>query len=148
MANGLTGTGRPGLKGSFYPPAGRPHLFKVFEVVAKPSVGGRAVLETLQVGFEFGGRFRWEPINHPRLVPRAFNQPALSQVSEVLRNLGLGKPQDLLKVANAQRSMGQQMKDSKPCRITEALVNANQLHTATMAAMIYSSTTIYFDAVF
>ncbi len=32
--------------------------------------------------------------------------------------------------------------DSKPCRITEALVNANQLHTATMAATTYSSTTI------
>jgi hypothetical protein len=75
-------------------------------------------------------------------MPRAFNEPALSQVSEVLRNLGLGKSQDFLKVANAQWSMGQQVKDSKPRRIAEALVNANQLHTATMAAMIYSSTTI------
>jgi hypothetical protein len=38
--------------------------------------------------------------------------------------------------------VGEQVNDSKPRGITEALVDANQLHIGTMAARKYSSTHI------
>lgn len=75
-------------------------------------------------------------------MPCALNEFVFSQISEVLGNLGLGKPQDFLKVANAQRAVGEQVNDSKPRGITETLVDANQLHIGTMAASKYSSTHI------
>ena len=77
-------------------------------------------------------------------MPRAFDEPVLSQVSEVLRNLGLRKFKDLLKMADAQRPVGEQVNDSQPRRITKALVNLGsspRLHE--MAGAIYSSTTIF-----
>jgi hypothetical protein len=75
-------------------------------------------------------------------VSGAFDKPVLSQVSEVLRNLCLRKFKDLLKMADAQRSMGKQVNDSKPRRITKALINSDQVHIAEIAGEIYSSTTI------
>jgi hypothetical protein len=69
-------------------------------------------------------------VNHPGSVSGAFDEPVLSQVSEVLRNLCLRKFKDLLKMADAQRSMGKQVNDSKPSRVTKALVNSDQVHIA------------------
>jgi hypothetical protein len=71
------------------------------EVAAKPLVSLRAILKTLEIGLQFGGRFGGKTINHPGAVPRAVDEAVLSQVSEVLRNLGLRKSKDFLKMANA-----------------------------------------------
>lgn len=97
----LTSARSRGLEGVIDPSAGRSHFVKAPQIVTKPPVSWCAVLEALQVGFELGGGFGREPVDHPRLVPCAFDQSALSQVSEMLGDLGLGKPQDFLKVANA-----------------------------------------------
>jgi hypothetical protein len=83
------------------PPAGCSHFVESLKILAKAPVGRRAILKAFEIGFEFGGRFGREPVDHPRLVPCAFDQSTLSQVSEMLGDLGLGKPQDFLKVANA-----------------------------------------------
>jgi hypothetical protein len=88
----------------------------------------RTVLQTFEICVEFGGPPGRKAIDHPGLVARTLDQTALSQVSEVLGNLGLGKPQNLLKVAHTQGTLSEQMKDPKPRRLTEALVDANQLH--------------------
>ena len=91
----------------------------------------RTVLKAIQIGLEFDGRFGGKTIDHPGAVPRALDEAVLSQVSEVLGNLGLRKFKDLLKMANAQRSLGEQVNDSQPCRITETLVNLDQIHACT-----------------
>jgi hypothetical protein len=124
------------------------YLLAPLEVVTKPLVGLRAILKAFQVGLEFSGGLGRKAINHPGSVSGAFDEAVLSQVSEVLRNLCLLKSKDFLKMANAQRSMGKQVNDSKPRRITKALVNSDQVHFAGIAGKIYSSTTIQFDAYF
>jgi hypothetical protein len=90
-------------------------------------------LKAFQVGFEFSGRFGRKAVNHPGSVSGAFDEAMLSQVSEVLGNLCLRKFKDLLKMADAQRSMGKQVNDSKPRRITKASINSDQVHIAQIA---------------
>jgi hypothetical protein len=89
------------VEGFFNPPAAGLHFLAFPEVAAKPLVSLRAILKTLEIGFEFDGRFGGKTINHPGAVPRAVDEAVLSQVSEVLGNLGLRKFKDFLKMANA-----------------------------------------------
>lgn len=88
-------------EGFFNPPAAGLHFLAFLEVAAKPLVSLRAILKALEIGLEFDGRFGGKTINHPGAVPRAVDEAVLSQVSEVLRNLGLRKFKDFLKMANA-----------------------------------------------
>jgi RNA polymerase sigma-70 factor (ECF subfamily) len=67
----------------------------------------------------------------------------------VLGNLGLRKLKDFLKMADAQRPVGQQVNNSKPCRITKALVNLNQIHPSKMSGCeIFVNSYIWFDLYF
>jgi hypothetical protein len=116
------------VEGFFNPAAASLHFLAFLQIVTKSLFSLRAILKALQIGFEFEGRFGGKTIDHPGAVPRAFDEPVLSQVSEVLGNLGLRKFKDLLKMANAQRSVGEQVNDSQPCCITETLVNLDQIH--------------------
>ena len=88
----------------------------------------RTVLKAIQIGLEFDGRFGGKTIDHPGAVPRALDEAVLSQVSEVLGNLGLRKLKDLLKVADAQRPLGEEVNDAEASRITETLIDLDQIH--------------------
>ena len=97
----LAGASALRIEGFFNPPAAGLHFLAFLQIVTKPLVSLRTVLKAIQIGLEFDGRFGGKTINHPGAVPRAVDEAVLSQVSEVLRNLGLRKFKDFLKMANA-----------------------------------------------
>ena len=82
-----------------------------------------AVLQTLQVSFQFGGRTWGKRIDDPVPVSLGSDHSFAAQVGEVLGNFDLGLPENVLKVANAKRRPGEEVENAKTRTITEALVN-------------------------
>lgn len=54
----------------------------------------------------------------------------------MLGDFGLGKTQNILKMADANRALSQQVYDSQPVRVTEALVDLDQLHEESIFAFV------------
>jgi hypothetical protein len=120
---GLTGGRALCVEGFFNPPAAGLHFLAFLQIITKLLVSLRAILKAPQIGFKFDRRFGGETVDHPGAVPCALDEAVLSQVSEMLGNLGLRKLKDLLKVADAQRPLGEQLNDTEASRIAETLIN-------------------------
>jgi hypothetical protein len=56
----------------------------------------------------------------------------LPEIGQMLGNVDLPLVQDALKVANAERRLGQQIKNAQPCLVAQALINVNQFHEPNM----------------
>ena len=61
----------------------------------------------------------------------------------MLRNLSLRKAENLLEMADAERTTCKQMNDPQPRGVAETLVNLNQFHGRNMAFVKYSSINIF-----
>ena len=96
----------------------------------------RAVLEAFEIGFQFHRGPRRKAVNHPGTVSCAFHDAMLAEISEVLGNFRLRDIENFLKMADAKRTMCQQVDDPQPRRIAETLVNPNQFHDGNMAFSI------------
>ena len=111
------------------------HLLKNLEISTEPLVGRRTVLKAFEIGFQLERRLRGKAINHPCPVPGALDHALFAEVGEMLGNLGLRKAQNFLEMADAKRTLCQQMDDSQPRGIAETLVNLNQLHARNIATV-------------
>jgi len=87
-----------------------------------------AILQALEIAFQFRRRFTRQRINHPVLVALHLHHSAVAKVSEVLGNFRLRLAEDRLEMADAERRAGQQIQDPKPGPVAEALVDVNEIH--------------------
>ena len=112
-------------------------LGEAAEIVAEELVGGDAVLEALEVGFQLGRRAGGKAIDDPSAFAGGLDHAALAQVGEMLGDLGLRKLEDILEVANAKRALGEQIDKAKPDGLAEALVDLDELHRLNICAYKY-----------
>jgi hypothetical protein len=143
----LTGAGTFVFEGFINPCAFSSHFLKSLEIGAEPPVRRRTVLEAFEIGFQLERGFRRKAVDHPGPMPGAFDHALLAEIGEMLGNLGLRKSKDLLKMADAQRSMGKQMDDPQPCSVAETLVNLDQFHGRNMFCRIYDCQYIYIHSI-
>ena len=76
---------------------------------------------------EFLGRLARQRIDHPLLVPVRSHEFVLSQVGKMLGNGDLRHLEHRLKMADAERSFGEQMEDAQPGFVAETTINLNQM---------------------
>jgi hypothetical protein len=98
------------------------------EVVAKSFIGLSAILETLEIGFQFGRKLGRQAVNYPSAAAGRLDHFPFPQVGKMLGHLCLRQFQNILKVADAERTIREQMNDAKPGCIAEALVNLDEFH--------------------
>lgn len=113
------------------------------EVRAEPLIGLRAVLEALQICFEFRRTLRWKAVNHPVRVPSGLDHPVLSEIGELLGNLHLRDVQNLLEMTHAKWPVRQEMDDPQPRDVAEALIDLNEFHGTNMPSLIYTAMCIF-----
>lgn len=104
------------------------HGSETLEVIAKEFVGSDTVLKALEIGFEFPRRSGREAIDDPRTLTGGLDHFPLPEVGQVLRDLGLRELQDILKMADAQRTFRQQIDNSQADGLAEALIDLDQFH--------------------
>ena len=110
-------------------PAARGH-----EPGKSPTVGNEDPIrpgtfaETLEIGLKLAWPFCREVVDHPVCVAGHCDQPAPPQVGQVAGNLHLWLPQNLLKMANAERTVCEQMHNPQARRVAEAFVHLNEVH--------------------
>lgn len=111
----------------------RPQPRQLFEVRAKNRVRADAILQALQVPDQLGSPQFGQRVNDPVSAPGRLDHPAAAEVSQVLGHLHLWFREDLLKVANAQRPLRQQMEQTQTRPIAEAFVDLDQIHAVDLA---------------
>jgi hypothetical protein len=87
-----------------------------------------AVLEAPKVGIELGRPFGGEAVDDPIAFAPSLDKSADPQVGQVLRDLHLALLQHCLKMADAQRSGIEEIEDSEPGPVAQALVDLDEFH--------------------
>ena len=103
-------------------------FFEAFQVVAKDGVRLHAVLQATQLKVQFGGWFVREPVNHPFFVAPGDDEAIGPQVGQMFGDDHLGQVKNILKVAHAERPLGQQVQNAEACFIAETAEDLHQLH--------------------
>jgi len=98
------------------------------QVITEDGICLDAVLQALQLKLKFRRRFFGKVINHPFLMPLGSHEALGPEISEVLGDGHLGQFQNRLEMADAERALGQQVKDAEPCFVTKAAINLQQFH--------------------
>lgn len=88
----------------------------------------RTILQAGEVGFEQGRSLLGQTIKHPLALPLGCHHTVAAQISQMTRNLGLRFSDDILQMADAERSPEQQMHDAQTRAVTKALVDPDQVH--------------------
>jgi len=124
------------------------HGGKTLEIIAKELVRGGAILKAFEIGFQFGRGLRRKAVDDPGALSGRFHHLALSEVGQMLGNLGLGNLEDILEMTDAKRAVGQQVHQAKPRLIAETLIDLDELHEDKYCRFhIYVNTHIYFPMV-
>ena len=87
-----------------------------------------AILQALEIAFQFRRRFTRQRINHPVLVALHLHHSAVAKVSEVLGNFRLRLAENRLEMTDTKRRLRKQIQDPKPGPVAEALVDVNEIH--------------------
>jgi hypothetical protein len=111
ISSGLALAGTLVLEGATDPTAISAHRFETLEIGTKPLISGCTVLKTFEIRFQLERRFDRETVNSPGSVVGAFYHSPFAEIGEVLRHLGLRKPENFLKVADTKRTASKQVDD-------------------------------------
>src|SRR3954470_25009500 len=106
----------------------RREFLQPLEVAAEDRMLVQAILQAGQVRLELTRRLRRQFIDHPITRPLDLDQPPRAEIGEMLRDLHLRLAQDLLKVADAERTLRERVQEPQPRAVTQAFVNLQQLH--------------------
>lgn len=87
-----------------------------------------AILKAAELEIEFSRADLREAVDHPLLVAGGGDEFFAAEVSEMFGDGDLGKIQDVLKIADAERSLGEEMQDAQPGFVAEAFVDLEQIH--------------------
>lgn len=98
---------------------------------------GRRILQAGQLAVKERRTFFRQTINHPPAAAFAQNHAVPPQVGQVARHLDLGFAQDFLQMTDAERTPQQKMDDAQPRLLTEAFVDAQEIHTNNIYAQTY-----------
>ena len=103
------------------------------EITGEPRVGGSARPQAIEIGLHFRRThpFRRQRIDHPVALAPGGDQATGLEVAEVLGNFYLRLAQYLLEMTDAERPMQQQVEQTQPRLVTQALVNLHEFHAAT-----------------
>ena len=89
--------------------ASRLKFRQCLEIAFENRIALRAILQAFQVRFQFRRAFPRQRINHPILLPLGHDHFSLPQIGQVLGDFHLRLAEDFLKMANAERSLREQM---------------------------------------
>jgi hypothetical protein len=103
-------------------------LLQAGGVFSKNRLLAAAILKAGEVLLEERGALIGQVVNHPLRAALAVDHPPTTHVSEVAGDFNLRFAQDLLKVANAERTLQKKVRDAKACSVAKALVDSDQLH--------------------
>lgn len=97
-------------------------------VFAKNRLLAAAILEAGEVLLEERGALIGQAVNHPLRAALAVDHPPTTHVGEVAGDFHLRFAQDLLNLANAERTLQKKVRNAKACSVAKALVDLDQLH--------------------
>jgi len=89
----------------------------------------RAVPQTFEIFIQLRRAPPRQRVDDPILLPIGDDHASLAQVGEVFGNLYLRFIEDVLEMADAERRLRKQVKDTKSCSIAETLINSYQIHS-------------------
>ena len=94
-----------------------------FQISREHRIALHAIAQTFQIVFQRGLKPFWERIDDPILFSRGPHHSPAPQVSKMFGNFHLRLIEDFLKMADAERRFVQQMQNTQPRPIAEALIN-------------------------
>ena len=100
-------------------------------------------MEAFEIRFQIRRGLERKAINPPCAVAGAFDHSLLTQIGEMLGDLGLRKAENFLEMTNTKGTPCQQMDDPQPRDVAEAAVNRDQFHQKSMRLYIYLSICIF-----
>ena len=102
------------------------------DITAKDGLFGHAVLKAGKVGDELGRALVWQPIDDKVGATLGFHETVAPEVAEVLGNFHLRFTEHGLKMTNAEGSLQQKVQNAQACPVTEAFVDADEIHRMTI----------------
>jgi hypothetical protein len=97
-------------------------------VASKDRVLDHAILQACKVSGELVRGIGRKPIDHPVGFLPGFDQAMSPKISQVLGDFHLRLSENLLKVANAEFTVAEQVQDSQTGQIAQTLVDFNEVH--------------------
>ena len=120
-----------------------------FDLLQEPTPRGKVVLKLLtfaaacaakmlQICAQEGVRPLAQSVNHPSARTLRADKLPLLQVGQLFRDFDLRFPEQLLDVADAERTLGQQIQDAQSLNVGEALVEVRCLHGLSIPLTVYT----------
>jgi hypothetical protein len=138
-ASGFAGVGGLGDAAAIFAAAERAgfvqlgaHRFETGEIPEKNGVLADTILEAREIGLKPRADPGREAVNHPVGFALRLNETMGFEIAEMLGDLHLGFAQQLLEVADTERTMTEQIENPEPGAVAEALVDLDQFHWVTV----------------